>query len=50
MTLTIGTGPFGEQSNGTFNFDTGGAKGAHPLPRGLPAAGAGDVQRADRRG
>jgi uncharacterized protein (DUF427 family) len=23
MTLTIGTGPFGEQSNGTFNFDTG---------------------------
>ncbi len=22
MTLTIGTGPFGEQSNGTFNFDT----------------------------
>ena len=23
MTLTIGTGPFGEQSNGAFNFDTG---------------------------
>ncbi len=23
MTLTIGTGPFGDQSNGTFNFDTG---------------------------
>jgi uncharacterized protein (DUF427 family) len=23
MTLTIGTGPFGEQSSGTFNFDTG---------------------------
>jgi uncharacterized protein (DUF427 family) len=23
MTLTIGTGPFGEQSAGTFNFDTG---------------------------
>jgi uncharacterized protein (DUF427 family) len=23
MTLTIGTGPFGEQSTGTFNFDTG---------------------------
>ena len=22
MTLTIGTGPFGERSNGTFNFDT----------------------------
>ena len=23
MTLTIGTGPFGKQSHGTFNFDTG---------------------------
>src|SRR5215218_5387452 len=23
MTLTIGTGPFGKQSRGTFNFDTG---------------------------
>src|SRR5919106_3697008 len=23
MTLTIGTGPFGNQSTGTFNFDTG---------------------------
>jgi uncharacterized protein (DUF427 family) len=23
MTLTIGTGPFGDQSNGAFNFDTG---------------------------
>ena len=23
MTLTIGTGPFGDQSAGTFNFDTG---------------------------
>src|SRR5919202_165069 len=23
MTLTIGTGPFGKQSNGMFNFDTG---------------------------
>jgi uncharacterized protein (DUF427 family) len=23
MTLTIGTGPFGERSSGTFNFDTG---------------------------
>ena len=23
MTLTIGTGPFGRQSHGTFNFDTG---------------------------
>ena len=23
MTLTIGTGPFGEESGGTFNFDTG---------------------------
>jgi uncharacterized protein (DUF427 family) len=23
MTLTIGTGPFGNQSHGTFNFDTG---------------------------
>jgi uncharacterized protein (DUF427 family) len=23
MTLTIGTGPFGDQSTGTFNFDTG---------------------------
>jgi uncharacterized protein (DUF427 family) len=23
VTLTIGTGPFGEQSSGTFNFDTG---------------------------
>jgi hypothetical protein len=22
MTLAIGTGPFGHQSNGTFNFDT----------------------------
>jgi hypothetical protein len=23
MMLTIGTGPFGKQSRGTFNFDTG---------------------------
>jgi uncharacterized protein (DUF427 family) len=23
MALTVGTGPFGERSNGTFNFDTG---------------------------
>ena len=30
MTLTIGTGPFGQQSNGTFNFDTG-ALSAHTL-------------------
>ncbi len=22
MALTVGTGPFGERSNGTFNFDT----------------------------
>jgi hypothetical protein len=43
MTLTIGTGPFGKQSRGTFNFDTGGAPAAHPLFRGFPAAGAGDV-------
>jgi uncharacterized protein (DUF427 family) len=26
MTLTIGTGPFGDQSTGTFNFDTGALK------------------------
>jgi Domain of unknown function (DUF427) len=26
MTLTIGTGPFGNQSTGTFNFDTGALK------------------------
>jgi uncharacterized protein (DUF427 family) len=30
MALTVGTGPFAEQSNGTFNFDTG-ALGAHTL-------------------
>jgi hypothetical protein len=23
MALTVGTGPFGERSNGAFNFDTG---------------------------
>ncbi len=30
MALTKGTGPFGEQSNGTFNFDTSVLK-AHTL-------------------
>jgi uncharacterized protein (DUF427 family) len=30
VTLTIGTGPFGEQSSGTFNFDTG-VLSAHTL-------------------
>ena len=49
MTLTIGTGPFGDQGDKSFNFEVR-APSDHSVLRGLPAAGAGGVWWRDRRG
>jgi uncharacterized protein (DUF427 family) len=53
MTLTIGTGPFGNQSAGTFNFDTGALK-PHTLyfedsPRRVRVAFGGEIVADSKR-
>ncbi len=47
MTLTIGTGPFGEQSTGTYNFEVKAPRG-HALYLEDSPRRAGDAGRRDR--
>ena len=49
MGLTMGTGPFGKQPAGTFNFEPDRAQGPRSLPRAVAAAGARRDRRRDRR-
>ena len=49
MTLTIGTGPFGDQSRGAFNGEVRTPRNHVLYFEDSPAAGAGRVRRRNHR-